>query len=96
MKKQKHYLLLFLFGIAINVYSQPNPDIKDEKEIDTAAINAMLLESKDLLKTDVTKAIGRARLAGDMADKIDYTAGKALALKTSGSGISDREIIWKH
>lgn len=86
MKKQKHYLLLFLFGIAINVYSQPNPDIKDEKEIDTAAINAMLLESKDLLKTDVTKAIGRARLAGDMADKIDYTAGKALALKNIGIG----------
>ena len=86
MKKQKLYFLVFFIGLAVNIFAQPNQNITDEKEIDTASINAMLLESRDLLKTDITKAIGRARLAGDMADKIDYPQGKALALKNIGIG----------
>lgn len=86
MKKQKLYLFICLIGVALNVYGQPNPNVTDEKEVDTASINAILADSKELLKTDVTKAIGRARLAGDMADKIDYPQGKALALKNVGIG----------
>src|SRR5687767_2390958 len=84
MKKQKLGFLVLLIALAINIYSQ-GPS-KADKEPDTASVNGMLQESKDLLKTDVGKAINRARLAGDMADKIDYPQGKALALKNIGIG----------
>jgi len=86
MKKQKQFLLLFFIGLAINVYGQPNQKMKDENEIDTGMVNALLLESKELLKTDIPKAMNRAQLAGDMADKLDYPPGKALALKNIGIG----------
>ena len=84
MKKQELSLLVLLIGLAINIYSQPNMNMQDEKEIDTASINAILNESRDLLSKDLDKAIDKSKLAGDMADKINYPQGKALALKNIG------------
>lgn len=82
--KQKLSFLLLLISLAINIYSQ-GPSKADE-EADTASVNAMLQESKDLLKTDISKAITKATVAGELADKIDYPQGKALALKNIGIG----------
>lgn len=84
MKKQKLCFLVLLISLALNIYSQG--PAKAEEEADTASVNAMLQESKDLLKTDVNKAIARATTAGEIADKIDYPQGKALALKNIGIG----------
>ena len=86
MKKEKLSLLGLFMIIALNIYSQPQVKVEDTKDPDTASVNAMLQESKDLLKTDIGKAISRATLAGEMADKINYPQGKALALKNIGIG----------
>ena len=86
MKKQTGFLVI-LIALAMNIYSQPNiQNIQDEKEIDTATVNSILKESRDLLGSDVEKAISRARLALDMADKINFPQGKAWALKNIGIG----------
>ena len=86
MKKEKLSLFVLLVIIALNIYSQPQLKQDDSKEPDTASVNGLLQESKDLLKADIGKAISRARLAGEMADKINYPQGKALALKNMGLG----------
>jgi len=86
MRKEKLGLLGLFLMIALNIYAQPKVNIDDNKDPDTASVNAMLQESKDLLKTDIAKAISRATLAGEMADKISYPQGKALALKNIGIG----------
>ena len=86
MKKEKLSLFVLFVIIALNIYSQPQLKQDDNKEPDTASVNGLLKESKDLLKTDIGKAISRARLAGEMADKINYPQGKALALKNMGLG----------
>ena len=85
MKKQilSLFAVLICLSINLNAQSQVPPS---EKEPDTASVNGMLQESKDLLKTDIGKAISRAKLAGEMADKINYPQGKALALKNMGLG----------
>ena len=86
MRKEKLGLLGLFLMIALNIYAQPKVNIDENKDPDTASVNAMLQESKDLLKTDIAKAISRATLAGEMADKISYPQGKALALKNIGIG----------
>jgi adenylate cyclase len=86
MKKQKSFLAFFIV-LAMNIYSQPNiKNLQEEKEIDTASVNRILKESRELLSTDVEKAIGRAKLANDMAEEINFPQGKALALKNIGLG----------
>ena len=85
MKKQILSLFALLICLSINLYSQSQVQ-PSEKEPDTASVNRMLQESKELLKTDIGKAINRAKLAGEMADKINYVPGKALALKNIGLG----------
>ncbi len=84
MKKQKLSLFAILVCLTIGVYTRSHA--QQQKEPDTASVNGMLQESKDLLKTDIGKAITRAQLAGEMADKINYPQGKALALKNIGIG----------
>ena len=86
MKKEKVSLFVLFVIIALNIYSQPQLKQDDNKDPDTASVNGILQESKDLLKVDIVKAISRARLAGEMADKINYPQGKALALKNMGIG----------
>jgi class 3 adenylate cyclase len=86
MRKETLGLLGLFLVIALNIYSQPKVNIDDSKEPDTASVNAMLQESKDLLKTDIGKAISKATEAGEVADKISYPQGKALALKNIGIG----------
>src|SRR5829696_7300128 len=86
MKKQKLSFLVLLISLAISIYSQAQVNTEGDKKMDTASVNAMLQESKDLLKVDINKAIGRAKLAGEMADEINYPQGKALALKNIGLG----------
>jgi class 3 adenylate cyclase len=86
MKKQKLSFLVLLISLAINIYSQPQVNAKDEKKIDTASVNGLLQQSKDLLKENIVKAISVAKQAGEMADEINYPQGKALALKNMGIG----------
>ena len=86
MKKYTSLLVLFI-ALAMNSYAQPNiNNIQDEKEIDTASVNRINKEARDLLGTDVDQGISRAKLANDMADEINYPQGKALALKNIGLG----------
>jgi adenylate cyclase len=85
MKNKKVSLIALLIGLATITFSQevkPGP----EATSDTARVNALLQQSKDLFKTDPNKAIEIALKAKEEADKIDFKKGSAYALKNVGLG----------
>jgi len=84
MKNKKIKLLVLLFSLAINIYSQGDGKAETKKGLDTATVNGLLQQSKGLFKEDPQKAISLSKLAGEMAEKIDFGKGKALALKNIG------------
>ena len=84
MKNKKLHVLVILTGLVINIYSQP-PIIQDEGiKADTASVNALVQQSKDLTKTDPDKAMSVAIQAKELAEKIEFRQGQAYALKSIG------------
>lgn len=83
MKNRKLHLVAILISIATSIYSQPQI-VNDETKADTATVNALLQQSKDLTKTDPDKAISIAVQAKELAEKIEFRQGQAYALKSIG------------
>ena len=84
MKNKKLHILVILTGLVINIYSQPSI-IQDEGiKADTASVNALVQQSKDLTKTDPDKAMSVAIQAKELAEKIEFRQGQAYALKSIG------------
>jgi adenylate cyclase len=84
IKNKKLHLSVLLIGIALNIYSQPQEIQDDNTKADTASVNALLQQSKDLTKTDPEKAISVAIEAKVLAEKIAFRQGQAYALKSIG------------
>jgi adenylate cyclase len=70
--------LLLVFVASYTVYGQELP------VEDTATVNKLNNESKSLISSDSAKAIGFATQAKELAAKIEYPKGEALALKNVG------------
>ena len=84
MKNKKLHLLVLLIILAINIYSQPSIVQDDNTKADTASVNALVQQSKDLTKTDPDKAMSVAIQAKELAEKIEFRQGQAYALKSIG------------
>ena len=84
MKNKKLRLFVLIIGLVTTIYSQPSIVQDDNIKADTASVNALLQQSKDLTKTDPDKAISVAIQAKDMAEKIEFRQGQAYALKAIG------------
>jgi len=85
MKNKKMSFLIFLIGIAINIYSQPLIVDGEELKEDTASVNLLLEKCKSKLATAQDTALIFANKASELSEKINYRKGKALALKYIGS-----------
>ena len=74
-------LSLFCFCIYGNAQTtiQTPPGTKD-----TALVNSLIQQSKDLTKTDPEKAISLAKQAKTLAEKVNFPQGTAYALKSIG------------
>jgi class 3 adenylate cyclase/lipopolysaccharide biosynthesis regulator YciM len=87
MKTKKILIpVLFIIGIVINGFSQPPVKPTHTEGADTGAVNALLQLSKEKLATAPDSTISLAMQASDMAEKINFKKGKALALKNIGLG----------
>ena len=84
MKNKKLHLFVLLIILAINIYSQPSIVQDDNTKADTASVNALVQQSKDLTKTDPDKAMSVAIQAKELAEKIEFRQGQAYALKSIG------------
>jgi class 3 adenylate cyclase/Tfp pilus assembly protein PilF len=83
MNWKKIFLLAFLAGNSFFVYSQNNADTSKTVG-DTNTVNSLLLLSKNEFGSDPDKAIQYALQAKQLAEKIDFKKGLALALKNIG------------
>ena len=72
---------LILAAILFNVFT-----VHGQKTgiIDTAYVNELIQESKEMIGTDSAIAIGLAMKAYDMAEELSFTEGQAYALKNVG------------
>jgi class 3 adenylate cyclase/tetratricopeptide (TPR) repeat protein len=84
MKNKKSYLLVILVGLAMSLYSQPQVIQDAGFNADTATVNALLQQSKDLTRSDPDKALNLATQAKTLAEKIEFSQGEAYALKSIG------------
>ena len=75
-------MLLIVF--ATSAYAQTPLDTVAGKNGDTAMVNTLLQQSKEMLSTDPAKAINLANQAKVLAEKIDFLKGKGYALKNIG------------
>jgi len=85
MKNKKVSLIALLMSFAAITFSQETKPAP-EATTDTAKVNALLQQSKDLFATDPNKAIGIATEAKNLAAKVGYPQGEATALKNIGIG----------
>ncbi|HET9744319.1 MAG TPA: adenylate/guanylate cyclase domain-containing protein [Chitinophagaceae bacterium] len=77
--------LAVAFLVSASVYSQ-KPVEENSNNADTTAVNALIQLSKEKLGTAPDSTISIALQAVELADKIDFPKGKALALKNVGLG----------
>jgi adenylate cyclase len=84
MKNKKSYLLVLFVGLAMSLYSQPQVIQDASFNADTATVNALLQQSKDLTRSDPDKALNLATQAKTLAEKIEFSQGEAYALKSIG------------
>ncbi len=78
MNREKNFLLILVLVSCFTVYAQKNP------HKDTATVNALIKESKNLIGSDSTKAINLAIQAKQIAGEIKFPSGEAYALKNIG------------
>ena len=83
MKTQKILTLLLFACIALNGFSQ-GPAKSKESAADTSAVNALNQQCRSYIGSNNDSAILIAQQAKEMADKINYTNGIALAHKNIG------------
>src|SRR6476659_2891271 len=83
MNCKKIFFLAILSGYSFFVYSQNRTDTT-KVIADTNAVNALLSLSKNEFGSDPDKAIQYAIQAKQIAEKIDFKKGIALALKNIG------------
>jgi adenylate cyclase len=86
MKPKQFYLLVILVLITGSVFSQPAEKDDPNNNEDTATVNQLLQTSKDKFSTSPDSAVIIATQALQIAEKIEYEKGKALALKNIGIG----------
>ena len=85
--KWKFLSLLILFiGFAITSHSQSSGGTAVKNSADTALVNSLNQQSKKQFSVDPERAINLADEAKDLAEKINFLKGKALALKNIGLG----------
>jgi hypothetical protein len=96
MKNKKSYLLVLLVGLAMSLYSQPQVIQDAGFNADTATVNALLQQSKDLTRSDPDKALNLATQAKTLAEKIEFSQGEAYALKSIGQLLKRQGNILKH
>ena len=77
-------IIILLFVHAVMVHAQAQGDPASENRGDTAAVNALLKQSKEKLSDDPANARTVANQAKELADKIGYLKGKGYALKYIG------------
>ena len=83
MKKKSIYFLVVAIGIAATGYSQMQ---LSDPDADTATVNQLLQLSKEKLSTSPDSTVIIASNALEIAEKIEYEKGEALALKNIGNG----------
>src|SRR5258706_2183995 len=86
---QKRILAIFLIFYSIICSSQnaPKDSLKAILETagdDTSKVNILLAMSKSYFGTDPGEAVKVGMLAKELAERINYTKGVALALKNTG------------
>lgn len=86
MKRKPLCLLLLFMVLAITNFSQTPGKSVAINGVDTASVNALLQQSKGMLAENPDKAIELAKQAKELAEKINFIAGKAYALKNIGLG----------
>jgi adenylate cyclase len=86
MKKKSFYL--FALAISITICGYPQMPMKEDADYnaDTAFVNQLLQTSKEKLSTSPDSTVIIASKALEIAEKIEYEKGKALALKNIGNG----------
>jgi len=78
----KVLLIVASFFLVFPVYAQEGRDGNFTR--DTSRINKLIQSSKELFNTDPAGAINLATEAKELAAKVDYPKGEALALKNVG------------
>lgn len=84
MKNKSRGLLILLIVFAVSTYAQAPVDTVAALNADTAVVNNILQQSKEMLAKDPAKAISLANQAKVLAEKIDFLKGKGYALKNIG------------
>ncbi|MBL0048130.1 MAG: tetratricopeptide repeat protein [Bacteroidetes bacterium] len=92
--KKKHYRFFFLLILALSstAVSAQNSEIDSLKKViaslpdDTNKVNTLNTLAKSYFSTNADEAIQTSNKARDLAEKINFTKGVALALKNSGIG----------
>jgi adenylate cyclase len=83
LKPKRIIFSLFLFSVSL--YGAAQTITQTPTEVgDTALVNSLLQQSKDLVKNDPDKAISLAIQAKTLAEKINFPKGLAYALKNIG------------
>jgi class 3 adenylate cyclase/tetratricopeptide (TPR) repeat protein len=85
MNLKEIILGLCLFSVALAGMAQDNAE-KPSGAGDTAMVNNLLQQSKEQFNNDPAKSISLAMQAKDLAEKISFIRGEALALKNVGLG----------
>ena len=75
------YVLCFLFT---SLYGIAQSDLSVNTKSDTATVNKLLDQSKELVSKDPEKAMRVAIQAKELAEKINFFKGQAYALKNIG------------
>jgi class 3 adenylate cyclase/tetratricopeptide (TPR) repeat protein len=84
MKKKNRFVSLLLALLVIGILQVPVKAVA--QTADTATVNSLILSGKEKLTTAPDSTILLGKQAADIADKIDFQKGKALALKNIGLG----------
>ena len=77
-------IIILLFVQGIIVHAQAPVNIFSGHKGDTALINALLKQSKEMLSDDPAKAIKLAKQAKVLSERINYLRGKGYSLKNIG------------
>lgn len=86
MKRKSIYLIILVLCISASSYPQVPLKEDADSNADTATVNQLLQLSKEKLSTSPDSTISIALQAVEIAEKIEYEKGKALALKNIGLG----------
>lgn len=86
MKKVFKIVILCIMMTPLRSMAQPSAGTVSEIKHDTASVNRLIQKSKESLATSPDSTILLATQARDLAEEIDFTYGKAMAVKYIGLG----------